>query len=142
MVSMTQPLDTPQVIFLGQGQLSWLEAEQKSGRYGSVALYWSMAHPPLLMPKATHLVGIRGKLRAIVLQHKVRKLHPGISAPIGTIVELGIGTVFVEVDSTIGLQPSPLRELHWLDPAKLLSCAEQEVRLELSLLDMLFEPMP
>lgn len=142
--TMSRPPDTAQVVFLGIGLLLWPEVEQKTGRYGTVGLHGDIDLPALFMPRAADLAvnGSRGKLRAIMLRHFKRKYHPGESAPIGAIVELGVGTIFSESTSSVGLWPVPFRELAWLDPAKLLLCAEQEVRLEFSLLDFIFEPSP
>lgn len=139
---LTAPLDTPQVIFLGIGILSWPEVEQKTGRYAFVGLHVHLPQPALFMPQAIHLVGLRGKLRAIILRNFQRKYHPGTSAPVTSIIELGVGTVFCEDDTHIGLWPTPYRDLAWLDPEKLQLCAEQEVRLEFSKLDFMLEPTP
>lgn len=141
---MSRPPDTPQVIFLGIGLLNWRDEEQKTGRYGLVGLYGDIDLPALFMPRGPDLAvsGTRGKLRAIIRRHFKRKYRPGISAPIGAIVELGVGTAFMENSREIGVWPVPYKPLAWLDPQKLLLCAEQEVLLEFSLLDFLFEPTP
>ena len=139
---MPQPPDTNEVIFLGIGLLNWRDEEEKTGRYGLVGLHDEIDRPALFMPRATDLIGARGKLRAIIRRHFKRKIRFGASAPLGAIVELGVGTVFLENNREIGVWPVPYRDLYWLNPQQLLLCAEQEVLLEFSLLDFLFEPTP
>jgi hypothetical protein len=75
----------------------------------------------------------------------VRELAPpGTPPPLGTVVELGEGTLFVEQHndgtSAVGLLPDDWRSTDWLDRVALCSVYEQTVRREFPEADLRGEP--
>lgn len=137
-------------VLLGEGELTWGRHERIGDRYGSVFL-----DPGVLrLGVAQERAGARGTLKVEITENGVSDhigdlFHglfppgPDNVPPVGSVVKLGHGDLFVDADEeypAIGLRPDrpyegteePLpadREVFWLDPVALYRVHSQTVRL-------------
>jgi hypothetical protein len=133
-----------QMTLLGEGPLTWLPAERRTDRYGSVvlaSLHETGPWPSLIREDvARQFNGRVGELIAVVkIVRKsshcgdlFRGLYPR-PQEVGKIIVLGRGRLFVEpwMDGgvLVGLRPEDGRKTDWLDPQSLYDAHDQTVEL-------------
>ena len=140
-------MTNPHTIELGTGILTWVGAERRTDRYGSIFLMedgqtsLTPGDPTIkINRKAAALFdGVKGTLVATVIE-KRQSTHIGDffrgffpeTPEAGERITLGTGTGFIETERAkyaIGVRPDDSRPHDWLDPKALYRAHEQLVSL-------------